>query len=193
MSSRGRFTCLVGVLWVLGCSSGSSTDTVDVVPEDVQGSFDAEVEELVGEVGAPDVDLLFEEVAPELDAQSDQSPWDGSSQDTAPDLTAEELLLGIWSQPGTIAMMRFNPDGTVQVALGLAKLDEDPLGAGTWTLEGSILTFTNTQGVCSQELNLQVGIYDIEVSETSLLLEMVDDACPERNVIDGQTWSRVGG
>lgn len=117
-----------------------------------------------------------------------------SAPDSAvvPDAPVVADIVGDWSQPPPYrAFMRFDADGTQRVARSRAELDSGPLAAGTWELSGSRLTLRNTVGACSAPATHQVGEYEVRWTADTLTFSLVDDVCGERNVIDGETWTRV--
>ncbi len=118
------------------------------------------------------------------DAASSPDAW------SAPDAPA--TLVGDWAQPAPfVAVLRFDADGTQRVASTRAELGSAPFATGTWELSGRRLTFTNTVGACSDSPANQVGVYDVDVSANELTFTLVEDVCPMRNVIAGETWTRL--
>ncbi|MBI3205736.1 MAG: hypothetical protein HYZ29_29635 [Myxococcales bacterium] len=108
------------------------------------------------------------------------------------DASLAALIVGKWQEPAPYtAVLRFDASGTVTVANFEAELDTKPLASGTWALTGSQLTFVNTSGVCSTPVSNQTGVYDIVVTATTLSFSMQNDPCPQRNVIDGETWKKL--
>jgi hypothetical protein len=109
-----------------------------------------------------------------------------------PDASLAAMLVGEWAEPAPyMAFMRLDADGTQRVARSQADLDSAPLATGTWELSGQRLTLTNTVGACSAVEAQRVGVYDVEVTASTLTFTLVSDVCTERRVIGGETWARV--
>jgi hypothetical protein len=86
--------------------------------------------------------------------------------------------------------MRFAADGTCAVAQSAAELSAATTLC-TWKLDGSRLTFTNSQGSCAETDATRVGVYDIVVAAHGVTFKMVNDTCERRMSIDGETWERL--
>jgi hypothetical protein len=113
------------------------------------------------------------------------------SQPSEPAPSAAASLVGTFhraDERGTV--MRFAPDGTCSVASSMEELAE-PSHRCTWTLDGSRLTFTNTQGSCAETESTRVGVYDVVVRAQDVSFKKVTDTCERRMSIDGETWQRL--
>jgi hypothetical protein len=123
---------------------------------------------------------------------SSEAPMDLSAPvDLGSDLSADpSLLLGLWQEPQSGYIWRFTADGNQALGATEATIDSSPLTAGTWLLRGITLILDNTVGFCAAPVTNQVGTFTITLDAAHLTFKLVDDPCPERSTIDGETWTR---
>ena len=91
---------------------------------------------------------------------------------------------------GHTAVLRFAADGTCAVAKSVEGL-ATPSHRCTWTLDGSRLTFNNTEGSCAEKEETKIGVFDVIVTAQDVSFKKVSDSCERRMAIDGETWTRI--
>ncbi len=105
--------------------------------------------------------------------------------------TAQQLIVGLWQEPGSGYVLRFGADGKQALAAVASQLDTAPIMTGTWSLpDDRHLTFTSATGLCASPASDQVGHYLISVSEDSLIFVLDSDSCAQRATINGETFTR---
>lgn len=163
-------------LMALTCLGGCSSDGEDASPAP-QPATDAAVDANDGH---------------DADDAAMEASTEAAADDAADAADLSALLIGTWKEPlPSPAVMRFDADGTCRVAVSADKLDSDPFGVADWDLDDHRLTFTQTAGVCSAVEEEKVGTYDIVVDATTLTFSIESDVCAQRNVIAGETWTRL--
>jgi hypothetical protein len=87
-------------------------------------------------------------------------------------------------------VLRFAEDGSCLVSSDIASV-ATPSHRCTWKLDGTRLTFTNTEGTCAEPAANVVGVYEVVLTPTQVTFKVVEDKCDSRLSIDGQTWIRA--
>jgi hypothetical protein len=114
----------------------------------------------------------------------------GGSQ-PAPSIGGVDIT-GVWKRSGAI-FLQLNEDGTYAFAdVGPDFLEKAPFDAGTFRLEGTMLTFitSDESALCAG----QSGSYQVELTEEGQLqFELQEDACDSRaeGIPIPLSWERV--
>lgn len=100
-------------------------------------------------------------------------------------------LTGVWKQDEVGGRyLQLNEDGTYRVASERVWLEQAPREIGQFRLEGTLLTFTASNG--SSYCRGQSGSYQVELTqEGQLLFVLQEDACQKRAYGHEGAWSRV--
>jgi hypothetical protein len=105
--------------------------------------------------------------------------------------SAQQLIVGLWQEPGSGYVLRFGADGKQALAAFASQLDSAPIMTGTWTLpDDRHLTFTSATGLCASPVTDQVGHYFVSVTADSLIFVLDSDSCAQRATINGETFTR---
>jgi hypothetical protein len=115
----------------------------------------------------------------------------GSSHPTAATKAPnDQLIVGDFERrpPDGTTAARFRADGTIAIAHDKSKLDGETLATGHWKLDGDKLELVYDQGMCA---GVGPGSYQVVVSRLGIHFKMLDDACEQRQKLDGQVWRRI--
>ena len=122
---------------------------------------------------------------------------DASTASTSVDaatVTSEDLI-GTW-QVTQLDYRQFHEDGSFQVALSVANMENSTVDQGEFTLEGTILVFISNADSAACEEG-QRGSYEVEVVESGssgedrLNLTHVEDECTRRGNEGDRTMVRL--
>jgi len=93
----------------------------------------------------------------------------------------EEDVTGIWHVQNYGSFQQINDDGTYSIAQIMESLDDGPLEAGQWTLDGAVFTMISSDEseVCAAG---ERGIYEVElIDENRMTHVRQEDACSRRS------------
>ena len=96
------------------------------------------------------------------------------------DITVEDVT-GTWKVLTFGSAAQINEDGTYSIAGTIERLEDSPLDAGQWTLEGAIFTYISSDesAVCTAG---DRGIYEVELIDESRMSHIrQEDACDSRS------------
>jgi hypothetical protein len=105
---------------------------------------------------------------------------------------SEDLVGGRWVADNHPFLLRFNADGTYEVASSESALDTSPVEAGDWTLEAGVLVLDTTVGQCPGILS-RPGRFQIRFlpdTRDAITVTTLDDPCRNRGEVFGSATQR---